>query len=102
MDDILITGNSPSLITQLVHHMQRAFSMKDLGSVSYFLGISIQSKGDGYLLSQSKYASDILGIAGMLNCKSCASPISVKLSVSSSDSLPFSQPALYRSIVGAL
>lgn len=76
--------------------------MKDLGSVSYFLGISKQSKGDGYLLSQSKYARVILAKVGMMNCKPCASPISVKPYVSSSDSLPFSQPALYRSIVGAL
>lgn len=103
VDDILITGNAPSFITQLVHQMQNAFSMKDLGSVSYFLGISIQSKGAGYLLSQRKYASDILAKAGMVNCKPCASPISVKPpSHSSTDSLPFSQPALYRSIVGAL
>lgn len=74
--------------------MQRVFSMKDLGSISYFLGISIQSKGDGYLLSQEKYATDILAKAGMLNCKPCASPISVKTAINSSDSLPFSQPAL--------
>ncbi|XP_058222953.1 uncharacterized mitochondrial protein AtMg00810-like [Rhododendron vialii] len=102
VDDILITGNAHSFITQLVHQMQNAFSRKDLSSVSYFLGISIQSKGAGYLLSQCKYACDILAKAGMVNCKPCASPISITPSHSSIDSLPFSQPTLYRSIVGAL
>lgn len=53
-------------------------------------------------MSQGKYATDILAKAGMLNCKPCASPISVKTAINSSDSLPFSQPALYGSIVGAL
>ncbi|XP_028099830.1 uncharacterized protein LOC114299317 [Camellia sinensis] len=56
----------------------------------------------GYLLSQSKYANDILLKAGLSSCKPCSSPIFVKPSTPPNASLPFSNPALYRSIVGAL
>ncbi|XP_028072572.1 uncharacterized protein LOC114274795 [Camellia sinensis] len=56
----------------------------------------------GYFLSQSKYALDILAKAGLTNCKPCAAPMSVKPSSTASPSVPFSQPSLYRSLVGAL
>ncbi|GFZ14648.1 hypothetical protein Acr_24g0008380 [Actinidia rufa] len=81
--------------------MHTALSMKELGDVSYFLGISVTKSVHGYFLSQSKYALDILSKAGMLNCKSTASPISTKQPALSS-SASFAQPSLYRSIVGAL
>lgn len=36
------------------------FSMKDLGSLSYFLGISITRTSSGLFLSQKKYAQEII------------------------------------------
>ncbi|XP_028072319.1 uncharacterized protein LOC114274560 [Camellia sinensis] len=82
--------------------MHTAFAMKELGNISYFLGVSIKDYGDSYFLSQHKYASEILLKAGMANCKPCNSPSSVKPSLSSDSHIPFSQPKLYRSIVGSL
>ncbi|GMP66044.1 hypothetical protein CsSME_00026569 [Camellia sinensis var. sinensis] len=55
-----------------------------------------------YFLSQQKYAKDILLKAGLSACKPCSSPISVKPSTPPNASLPFDNPALYRSLVGAL
>ncbi|XP_028109674.1 uncharacterized protein LOC114308301 [Camellia sinensis] len=79
--------------------------MKELGFVNYFLGISVIKNASGYVLSQQKYASDLLTKAGMSDCKSYSSPMATKSSSSAltaaEDSL-FSQPALYRSLVGAL
>ncbi|XP_028080397.1 uncharacterized protein LOC114281984 [Camellia sinensis] len=60
MDDILVTGNSADHITSLIHHMHKAFSMNELGDISYFLGISIARITSGLFLSQPKYATDIL------------------------------------------
>lgn len=76
--------------------------MEELGPISYFLGISIKSVGSSYVLSQRKYASEILAKAGMNSCKPCNTPIAVKPSTTALDSLPFHQPELYRSLVGAL
>ncbi|GMP53422.1 hypothetical protein CsSME_00018877 [Camellia sinensis var. sinensis] len=52
--------------------------MKELGDLSYFLGISITTTTSGYVLSQTKYAQDILKKVGLADCKPCSSPISVK------------------------
>lgn len=102
VDDILVTGNDSSHIQTLISHMHTAFSMKELGDLSYFLGISITPTSTGYVLSQQKYAEDILRKAGLADCKPCPSPISVKPSFPPDSSAPFSDPALYRSLVGAL
>ncbi|CAN6695317.1 unnamed protein product [Malus baccata var. baccata] len=61
-DDILITGNSPSQMEHLIKKLGSLFSMKDLGNLSYFLGIEL-----------SAFVGD-----------------------------PYADPALYRSVVGAL
>ncbi|XP_028095903.1 uncharacterized protein LOC114295809 [Camellia sinensis] len=102
VDDILITGDSSSHIQSLITKMHNVFSMKELGDIAYFLGISDQPTSSGYLLSQSKYAKEILLKAGLSSCEPRPSPIAVKPSVLPNASLPFSDPALYRSIVGAL
>ncbi|XP_028062619.1 uncharacterized protein LOC114265948 [Camellia sinensis] len=102
VDDILVTGNSSSHIQSLVAQMHTAFAMKELGDISYFLGISIQAYGNTYFLSQHKYAFDILIKAGMTTCKPFNSPMSVKPSLGPDSALPFNQPELYRSVVGAL
>ncbi|XP_028119840.1 uncharacterized protein LOC114317335 [Camellia sinensis] len=103
VDDILLTGSDAMYIQTLVQAMHSAFSMKELGCINYFLGISVVSTSTGYVLSQHKYASDILVKAGMSSCKPYSSPMATKHSSSSStDDLPFSQPSLYRSLVGAL
>lgn len=81
--------------------MHSTFSMKELGSINYFLGISVTSSSHGYFLSQHKYATEILAKAGMTDCKSYSSPMALKQTDSSPD-VPFSNPTLYRSIVGAL
>ncbi|GMQ00074.1 hypothetical protein CsSME_00047302 [Camellia sinensis var. sinensis] len=76
--------------------------MKELGNLSYFLGISITATAAGYVLSQTKYAQDILKKAGLADCKPCSSPISVKPTLPPDAAQSFSDPALYRRLVGAL
>ncbi|GMP67897.1 hypothetical protein CsSME_00027722 [Camellia sinensis var. sinensis] len=64
--------------------------MKELGDLSYFLVISITTTASGYVLSQTKYAQP------------CSSPISVKPTLPPNADHSFPDPALYRSLVGAL
>ena len=58
----------------------------------------------GILLSQEKYANDIIQRVGMRHCKSVSTPLSVseKLSIEDGDSLKPNDATRYRSIVGAL
>ena len=101
VDDILLTGSDPLYISTLVQHMHSVFSMKELGLLNYFLGISVTSSPSGYILSQPKYASEILAKAGMNDCKPYSSPMATKVVLPEMDS-SFSHPSLYRSLVGAL
>ncbi|XP_050248578.1 uncharacterized mitochondrial protein AtMg00810-like [Quercus robur] len=58
VDDIIITSNSSSQVSHLVIALSKAFELKDLGALSYFLGIQIVPSRFGLTLCQSKYASD--------------------------------------------
>ena len=60
--------------SQIVYHriLSFEFSMKDLGPLSYFIGIAKHSSN--LFLSQSKYAYEILNCVGMSSCKSCPTP----------------------------
>ena len=45
MDDIIVTGNNSSQIQQLISHLDLCFALKDLGYLSYFLGLKVTKFG---------------------------------------------------------
>lgn len=83
VNDILITGSSPTLIQQIIDAISRKFSIKDMGSLGYFLGIKAIRTPHGLHLMQRKYITDLLTKANMLNAKPVATPLpsSPKLSI---------------------
>jgi hypothetical protein len=50
--------------------------LKDLGDLHYFLGIEVTKIKDGILLTQQKYANELLQRVGMVGCKSVSTPLS--------------------------
>ena len=56
VDDMIITGDDTVGIRNLQQFLSQQFEMKDLGSLSYFLGLEVSSDQNGYYLSQAKYA----------------------------------------------
>ena len=101
VDDIILTGNNATLIARFISQIQTEFVVKDLGHLSYFLGLEATQLQDGLFLSQTKYAHDILARAQMLDSKPIATPMVVSQHLSS-DGDAFADSTLYRSIVGAL
>ncbi|GJT78650.1 MAK10-like protein [Tanacetum coccineum] len=75
--------------------------MTDLGPLNYFLGISATLTTAGIFLSQTKYATEILERAQMLNCNPCRTPVDTEKKLGLEGS-PVTDPTLYRSIAGAL
>jgi hypothetical protein len=70
----------------------------------YFLGIEVNKLKDGIILSQDKYACDLLKRAGMMECKPASMPLAIggKLMAHSGTQLGSADAIEYRSIVGAL
>ncbi|GJR29883.1 ribonuclease H-like domain-containing protein [Tanacetum coccineum] len=75
--------------------------MTDLGPLNYFLGISTQRTSSGLFLTQTKYATEILEQAHMLNCNPCKMPVSTESKLGP-DGDPVENPSLFRSLAGAL
>ncbi|XP_024190150.1 uncharacterized mitochondrial protein AtMg00810-like [Rosa chinensis] len=77
--------------------------MKDLGLLHYFLGLQITYVPNGGLfLSQTKYASEILQKAGMLDCNASITPCLPNSKLLRDEGAPFIDIKTYRSIVGCL
>nr|GEY95500.1 ribonuclease H-like domain-containing protein [Tanacetum cinerariifolium] len=75
VDDIILTTSSTSLLQRIISLLHAEFAMTDVGPLNYFLGISAMRTTSGIFLSQTKYATEILEQAQMLNCNPCRTPI---------------------------
>ena len=65
VDDIVITGTDSTLITRLQQRLQASFHMKDLGPLTYFLGLEVHTDSTGIFLNQHKYTHDFTTLAGL-------------------------------------
>ncbi|GJT62665.1 ribonuclease H-like domain-containing protein [Tanacetum coccineum] len=63
------------LLQQIIELLHREFSMTDLGSINYFLGIFVARDSSGMFLSQLKYAIEILERAYMVSCNLSRTPV---------------------------
>jgi histone deacetylase 1/2 len=104
VDDIVVASSSPKAVTALLHDLGMDFALKDLGELHYFLGIEVKKVHNGVVLSQTKYANDLLHRVNMHICKRVDTPLSVtdKLSLTDGEVLSSDDSTRYRSIVGAL
>jgi Reverse transcriptase (RNA-dependent DNA polymerase) len=102
VDDIIITDSHTQSVQEIISQLQTRFAIKNLGALHYFLGIKVTATPRGLHLSQHKYIQDLLARSLMLAAKPMVSPMASSLTLSSTDGDPLPEPALYRTIVGAL
>ena len=69
--------------------------MKDLGTLSYFLGLEITSSFEGYYLSQAKYAYDLLSKAGLTDSKTISTLLQLNVKLTATDGKPLLDATLY-------
>ncbi|RVW83831.1 Retrovirus-related Pol polyprotein from transposon RE1 [Vitis vinifera] len=89
-------------IQKLKQHLFTHFQTKDLGKLKYFLGIEIAQSSSGVVLSQRKYALDILEETGMLDCKPVDTPMDPNVKLAPGQGEPLGDPGRYRRLVGKL
>ena len=78
-------------ISSLQRFLHHHFEMKDLGTLSYFLGLEVTSSFDGHYLSQAKYVSDLL-----------STPLEYNAKLTPLDGEPISDATHYHQLVGSL
>nr|GEY79166.1 ribonuclease H-like domain-containing protein [Tanacetum cinerariifolium] len=101
VDDIVLTASSETLLQQIIGSFHQEFSMTDLESLNYFLGISVTRDSSGMFLSQRKYVVEILEKARMVKFNSSQAPVDTESKLGDDGDRIFN-PTLYRSLAGFL
>ncbi|CAL1404046.1 unnamed protein product [Linum trigynum] len=104
VDDIVITGNDNSTIQRLMVFLRDNFALREMGALSYFLGIEVHRTSSGIVLSQRKFILDLLDRAHMSTANPISTPCTLDIiQQAAQDNSPlFADPSLYRSLVGGL
>ncbi|XP_061348750.1 uncharacterized protein LOC133294107 [Gastrolobium bilobum] len=87
-----LNGDDHQGITQLKQHLSHHFQTKDLGRLRYFLGIEVAQSKDGIVISQRKYAMDILEETTLLNAKPVDTPMDPNVKLMPNQGELFSDP----------
>lgn len=58
VDDIIVTRSNPAHIEKLIKDLGAPFALKDMGDLSFFLGIEVLRHGNELVLTQRKYITD--------------------------------------------
>ncbi|KAG8472009.1 hypothetical protein CXB51_036953 [Gossypium anomalum] len=102
VDDLIVTGNHQRIIDEFVTTLDTKFSLKDLGPLSYFLGIEVLPTTKGLFLSQQNYVCDLLKKAKMDQAKGSPTLMVTSTTLSQHVGSAVENTSDYRSIVGAL
>jgi len=88
-------------IDHITSQLDKNFKIKNLGTLTYFLGFKIARNKHSINLSKRKYTFDILTETSMINCSPVSTPLnfSVKMQAASD---PLDDPTTYRRLIGKL
>jgi hypothetical protein len=75
VDDLIITRSATSLIDEIKRQLSQEFEMKDLGQMHYCLGIEVWREDGKTLITQSKYAKELIKRFNMNDCKPMSTPL---------------------------
>lgn len=102
VDDIIVTGNRSTLVTDVLSSLSAHFSIKDLGDINYFLGIEVTRTSNGLHLMQRRYIIDLLTKTHMLDAKPVSTPLPTSPKLTLHSGTLIDNAAEYRMVVGSL
>ncbi|RVW75660.1 Retrovirus-related Pol polyprotein from transposon RE2 [Vitis vinifera] len=102
VDHIIITGTNTNIIQHYIDLMAQRFSIKDIGALSYFLGIEVLTTPSSVLLTQRHYISDLLALTKMFGAKPVATPLVLDGNLTLHSGTPLTNSIEYRTLVGSL
>ena len=102
VNDIIITGTGCGLITKLQRMLHTTFHMKDLGQLTYFLGLEVHHRASGIFVNQHKYIQDLITLASLEDTSFVDTPMEVNVKCRKDEGDLLDDPTLYRRLVGSL
>ncbi|CAN1222790.1 Retrovirus-related Pol polyprotein from transposon TNT 1-94 [Linum grandiflorum] len=102
VDDMILTGSDDQGISEICNILNSQFMLKELGELSYFLGLQVTRSAKGVFVTQQKYIDDLLTLACMADCKPCQTPMELNLKLGKDEGGLVPDPTLYRRLVGSL
>jgi len=102
VDDLIITGNNSVFVASIVDHLGQKFSIKDLGSLHFFLGVEVIPTAAGLFLTQHKYIRDLLAKTSMDGARDVTTPLSTSFSLQLDDGSSSVDSIEYCQVIGAL
>ena len=98
-----VVDNNLQEIQRVKTHLHNSFSIKDLGTLRYFLGFEINRSPFGIVLNQQKYCLlDLLSHSGLLTCKFASSLMEPSYPLFESEGSLLLNPDEYRRLIGCL
>ena len=95
VDGIIVTGTHLEFINSLISRLQLEFPLKDLGPLSFFLGIQATRTEHDLHLCQVKYIADLLTRVHIIGAKAAKSPCSSSSKLSRYDGESLLDPTEY-------
>ncbi|CAN6703711.1 unnamed protein product [Malus baccata var. baccata] len=103
VDDIILTGSNPATIQIVIKELHAVFDLKDLGKLTYFLGLLVKYQDNGDIfVNQAKYIKDLIHKAGIDSCKPTPTPCKPHSSLLITEGTSLANPSLYKNLVGSL
>ena len=102
VDDIIVATSTINLMSDIKSKLSSKFSMKDLGSLSSFIGIKFVQSDGGVTLSQEHYLKNVLKSFAMDNCKPRSTPCKQNLKSYEEAKVENKGISEYRRMVGTL
>ncbi|KAI3744672.1 hypothetical protein L1987_57761 [Smallanthus sonchifolius] len=102
MDDIIFGSTNMDMCKDFERVMKLKLDMSSMGELSFFLGLQVDQKEDGFYIHQMKYVSDILKKFEMSDTSTFSTPIPVNHKLDADSKGKEVDCRLYRGVIGSL
>lgn len=96
---MVLTGNEINSIKQYLHSK---FIIKDIGDLKYFLGLEITRSSQGIVVSQRKFALELLEDSSLLASKPLSNPMDACTKLSKEGGTPLYDISSFRRLISGL